>query len=63
MARPADHPPVQSGRIGVLLINLGSPEAPTTAAVSTYLKEFLSDRRVVEIPPDGGAQIIEFRFA
>ena len=51
MARPADHPPVQSGRIGVLLINLGSPEAPTTAAVSTYLKEFLSDRRVVEIPP------------
>ncbi|WP_219894554.1 ferrochelatase [Aquisediminimonas profunda] len=51
MVRPADHPPVQNGRIGVLLINLGSPEAPTTAAVSTYLKEFLSDRRVVEIPP------------
>lgn len=51
MARPTDHPVVQSGRIGVLLVNLGSPDAPTKAAVRTYLKEFLSDRRVVEIPP------------
>jgi len=34
----------------VLLINLGTPEAPTAAAVRTYLKEFLSDPRVVEIP-------------
>ena len=37
-------------RIGVLLINLGTPEAPTPAAVRAYLKEFLSDPRVVEIP-------------
>jgi len=37
-------------RIGVLLINLGTPEAPTAAAVRAYLKEFLSDPRVVEIP-------------
>jgi len=51
MARPTDHPVVQSGRVGVLLVNLGSPDAPTKAAVRTYLKEFLSDRRVVEIPP------------
>ncbi len=36
--------------IGVLLINLGTPEAPEPAAVRTYLKEFLSDPRVIEIP-------------
>lgn len=36
-------------RIGVLLINLGTPEAPTAPAVRTYLREFLSDPRVVEI--------------
>jgi len=41
----------QSGRIGVLLINLGTPDAPTPAAVRRYLGEFLSDRRVVEISP------------
>ena len=35
---------------GVLLVNLGTPEAPTPAAVRTYLKEFLSDRRVVDAP-------------
>ncbi len=35
---------------GVLLTNLGSPEQPTTPAVRSYLKEFLSDPRVVEIP-------------
>jgi len=37
-------------RVGVLLINLGTPQAPTRHAVRTYLKEFLSDPRVVEIP-------------
>ncbi|MFA7440369.1 MAG: ferrochelatase [Sphingomonadaceae bacterium] len=40
----------ESGRVGVLLINLGSPDAPTPGAVRRYLKEFLSDRRVVELP-------------
>jgi protoporphyrin/coproporphyrin ferrochelatase len=40
----------QSSRIGILLINLGTPEAPTAKALRTYLKEFLWDRRVVEIP-------------
>ncbi|MCW3846293.1 ferrochelatase [Sphingomonas sp. LB-2] len=49
--RPAGHPDVQHGRIGVLLVNLGTPDAPTSAAVRRYLAEFLSDRRVVEIPP------------
>jgi protoporphyrin/coproporphyrin ferrochelatase len=48
---PPDHPPVTSPRIGVLLVNLGTPDAPTTEAVRRYLKQFLSDRRVVEIPP------------
>src|SRR5665647_953581 len=36
-------------RSAILLVNLGTPEAPTTAAVRRYLKEFLSDPRVVEI--------------
>ena len=37
-------------KVGVLLTNLGSPEEPTTPAVRAYLREFLSDPRVVEIP-------------
>jgi ferrochelatase len=37
-------------RIGILLVNLGTPDAPEPAAVRRYLKQFLSDRRVVEIP-------------
>ncbi|MGE5617234.1 MAG: ferrochelatase [Bacillota bacterium] len=36
---------------GVLLVNLGTPEAPTPSAVRRYLREFLSDRRVVDLPP------------
>ena len=46
-----DHMAVASGRIGVLLVNLGTPDAPDAPSVRRYLKEFLSDRRVVEIPP------------
>lgn len=42
--------PSSEGRIGVLLTNLGTPEAPTTKALRKYLSEFLSDPRVVEIP-------------
>ncbi len=48
---PGDHPPVRSGRIGVLLINLGTPDGPDPVSVKRYLKQFLSDTRVVEIPP------------
>ena len=48
---PSDHPPVATGKVGVLLVNLGTPDAPTASAVRRYLKEFLSDRRVVEISP------------
>jgi protoporphyrin/coproporphyrin ferrochelatase len=49
--RPADHPDVKVGGVGVLLVNLGTPDAPTAGAVRRYLGQFLSDRRVVEIPP------------
>ena len=47
----APHPAIATGGIGVLLVNLGTPDEPTPAAVKRYLAEFLSDRRVVEIPP------------
>jgi len=45
---PAGHPPVKNGRIGVLLVNLGTPEGTDYWSIRRYLKEFLSDRRVVE---------------
>lgn len=51
MTLPADHPKIPPARIGVLLVNLGTPDAPDAGAVKRYLGEFLSDRRVVEIPP------------
>jgi ferrochelatase len=47
---PEAHPPVEHGRLGVLLINLGTPDAPEAAAVRRYLAQFLSDPRVIEIP-------------
>jgi protoporphyrin/coproporphyrin ferrochelatase len=53
MARFASELPHRHGgpaRIGILLINLGTPEAPTAPAVRSYLREFLSDPHVVEIP-------------
>lgn len=49
--KPADHPPAPTGGVGVLLVNLGTPDAPTAVAVRRYLAEFLSDPRVIEIPP------------
>lgn len=48
--KTADHPPVRSGRVGVLIVNLGSPDAPDVPAVKRFLGEFLSDKRVIEIP-------------
>ena len=47
---PADHPPVKSGNVGLLVVNLGTPDAPDAPSVRRYLGEFLSDRRVVELP-------------
>ena len=48
---PEGHPPAKSGKVGVLLVNLGTPAAPSVSEVKRYLAEFLSDRRVIEIPP------------
>lgn len=45
-----NHPAIAQGRIGVLLVNLGTPDAPTAKAVRRYLREFLSDQRVVDLP-------------
>ena len=50
MTLPPDHPATVAPRIGVLLVNLGTPDAPDAPSVRRYLAEFLSDRRVVEIP-------------
>jgi ferrochelatase len=48
---PADHPQVASGKIGVLIVNLGTPDATSYWPMRRYLKEFLSDRRVIETNP------------
>ncbi len=50
MSLPPGHPSLPEPQIGVLLINLGTPDAPEVRAVRRYLAEFLSDPRVVEIP-------------
>ena len=47
---PPNHSEISPPGIGVLLINLGTPDAPEAGAVRRYLAEFLSDPRVVEIP-------------
>jgi len=47
---PSAHRHDAPARVGILLVNLGTPAAPTTGAVRRYLREFLSDPRVVEIP-------------
>jgi ferrochelatase len=47
---PGDHPAIAGGRVGVLVVNLGTPDAPTTGAVRRYLAQFLSDRRIVDYP-------------
>src|SRR3989475_9658819 len=47
-AATADRPAAAAGKIGVLLVNLGTPEAADGAAVRRYLKEFLTDPRVIE---------------
>jgi len=50
MNRDKSHPPLKHGKIGVLLINLGTPDGTDKKSMRRYLKEFLSDRRVIETP-------------
>jgi hypothetical protein len=47
---PAGHPAAPHGRVGVLLLNLGTPDGTSYWPMRRYLKEFLSDRRVIEEP-------------
>ena len=46
-----DHPDIKFGKTGVLLINLGTPDSTSWWDIRKYLKEFLSDRRVIEVSP------------
>ncbi len=50
MHLPSGHPPVKQGKIGVLLINLGTPDGTDYGSMRRYLSEFLSDPRVIEVP-------------
>jgi len=50
LALPKGHAPVKAGKIGVLLVNLGTPDGTSYWPMRRYLKEFLSDRRVIETP-------------
>ena len=49
-SRPAGPPPGPAGRVGVLIVNLGTPEGTDYWSIRRYLQEFLSDRRVIETP-------------
>lgn len=48
---PANHPPVRFGKVGVLLVNLGTPDGTDYKSMRRYLKEFLMDKRVIEWSP------------
>ena len=48
---PNAHPKVKFGKTGVLLINLGTPDSTSWWDIRKYLKEFLSDKRVIEVNP------------
>ncbi|TCD11427.1 ferrochelatase [Oricola cellulosilytica] len=47
---PPEHPPVKIQKVGVLLVNLGTPDATDYKSMRRYLKEFLTDKRVIEWP-------------
>ncbi len=55
-----DHPTVNYGKTGVLLINLGTPDSTNWWDIRAYLKEFLSDRRVIEVNPVVWQLILNF---
>ncbi|MDR1213654.1 MAG: ferrochelatase [Propionibacteriaceae bacterium] len=54
--------PHSAGSAGVVLVNLGTPDEPTLPAVRRYLREFLSDRRVVDLPPLWWKPILELHI-
>ncbi len=51
MEKKAEHPAVNFGKTGVLIVNLGTPDSTSWFDIRKYLKEFLSDRRVIEVNP------------
>ena len=51
MINSEDHPLVKFGKTGVLIVNLGTPDSTSWFDIRRYLKEFLSDRRVIEVNP------------
>ena len=51
MEKKLNHPPINFGKTGVLIINLGTPDSTSWFDIRKYLKEFLSDKRVIEVNP------------
>ena len=51
MINNINHPPVKFGKTGVLIVNLGTPDSTSWFDIRKYLKEFLSDKRVIEVNP------------
>ena len=51
MENSLNHPKINFGKTGVLIINLGTPDSTNWFDIRKYLKEFLSDRRVIEVNP------------
>ena len=51
MKNITEHPPIKFGKTGILIVNLGTPDSTSWFDIRRYLKEFLSDRRVIEVPP------------
>ena len=48
--KPSDHPKINNKKIGILLVNLGTPKNTDIKSIKLYLREFLSDRRVIDVP-------------
>ena len=46
-----DHPQVNFGKTGIVIVNLGTPDSTNWFDIRRYLKEFLSDKRVIEVNP------------
>ena len=51
MDKNFEHPPIKFGKTGALIVNLGTPDSTSWFDIRKYLKEFLSDKRVIEVNP------------